>query len=92
MPRLRLQRVLDMALNEHPVGSLDHLYHELQVAARRFEDVSDELHWGPFLAPSLHAPPEDDTREWESWEQRYRAAEERLEEAEIALLKAIGRL
>ena len=74
----------------YPDGSLDHLYHQLIAAARHFEEVSDEINWGPTSGPFIHLPLAYDVQDWEDWEHRYRLAEHRMLHAEIAMLKALG--
>ena len=77
-------------MQQYPVGSLDQLYHEFSAAALHLEAVSDQFRWGPFLRGPEPVPPVDDPALWEAWEERYRVAEQRMLDAEIALLRALG--
>jgi hypothetical protein len=74
----------------YPSGSLDHLYYQLIAAAQHLEEINDELHWGGSYSPRVTIPPTNDVQHWEDWEHRYRLAEDRMCDAEIAMLKALG--
>ena len=64
----------------YPIGSIDHLYHQLVVAARHFEEVGDEINWGPLSAPFIRLPLAHDVQHWEQWEAEYgKALEKKLE-------------